>query len=824
MDFKQESPVWPYLGILACLFVLSITAPRAWDRLARHETLNHALAVHRGRTDRAREKPAPASSKKLDAAERTLRNASPRKTEPIDQPVVTDAVDPPLHSSESPPESLVVPPAPEFAQQVREESEAADRPATPSTEPSGESSAEAPVDESALASSAWPLPRVLLEQLTRLAQEDPRAVWAQQAIGLIQQLCASGRENRRGTMDILAKLRASAERGAAAPAGGLASESRAARTRYALVRWLDIWESAAAWEQIRPTDGASHARLEQVRDDLANVETLMHSGPSGAAWQKYLQLESLHRVLAQPKPTAAELRAAARKVLDRLASSQLSRAQRKFVSAEPLTTLQTALRTWAAEPVTVCRLLAHLEQYERTGLASDARLVADDCRGLSWSSPAEAEQLSERLDSHYRNANLRIAVSGALLNRMVPQPKKIEAPVHDTVVNVPVNGRSTTLAKLSVRLVPDPRRIRVGLEANGLVASDTVSTSGPATFYNEGQSTFLVRKLLVLGPQGLSVWPAIAEAENNYSYLVSLETDFDGVPLVGSLVRSIARSQHENAQDEARVEVEQKVAVRAREQLDAEVRPHLVKAAESIQKKQAATLNRLGLELAPVGFSTTEERIVARVRLAAPEQLGAHTSRPRAPSDSWFSLQVHQSALNNGLDQLDLAGRKFSLPELFSWIAKKLDRPGLAELDDLPDGVHVTFARQDPVRVRCEADHLEVTFALAELTQGRKHWRDFTVHALYRPEPQRLVPSLVRDGAISLDGRSLKGKPEPLLRAIFSKVLSRHRDLSLLSETITSDPRVADLEITQFAIDDGWIALAYSPRRAPSNMARRPKP
>src|SRR5258708_2372428 len=34
MKSKQKSPVWPYLGILACLFALSITAPRAWNRMA----------------------------------------------------------------------------------------------------------------------------------------------------------------------------------------------------------------------------------------------------------------------------------------------------------------------------------------------------------------------------------------------------------------------------------------------------------------------------------------------------------------------------------------------------------------------------------------------------------------------------------------------------------------------------------------------------------------------------------------------------------------------------------------------------------------------
>ena len=67
------------------------------------------------------------------------------------------------------------------------------------------------------------------------------------------------------------------------------------------------------------------------------------------------------------------------------------------------------------------------------------------------------------------------------------------------------------------------------------------------------------------------------------------------------------------------------------------------------------------------------------------------------------------------------------------------------------------------------------------------------------------------------------------MRAIFSKVLSKNRDLRLLNESITSDERVQDLAITQFEVDDGWMALAYSPKRAGDpkqggdNVARRPK-
>ncbi len=37
---SQRNAIWPYLGVLACLFVLSVTAPRAWERIARKAPLD----------------------------------------------------------------------------------------------------------------------------------------------------------------------------------------------------------------------------------------------------------------------------------------------------------------------------------------------------------------------------------------------------------------------------------------------------------------------------------------------------------------------------------------------------------------------------------------------------------------------------------------------------------------------------------------------------------------------------------------------------------------------------------------------------------------
>ena len=35
MSHQPRSPVWPFLFVLSCLFVLSVTAPRNWERIAR---------------------------------------------------------------------------------------------------------------------------------------------------------------------------------------------------------------------------------------------------------------------------------------------------------------------------------------------------------------------------------------------------------------------------------------------------------------------------------------------------------------------------------------------------------------------------------------------------------------------------------------------------------------------------------------------------------------------------------------------------------------------------------------------------------------------
>ena len=129
MKSKQQSPVWPYLGILACLFVLSITAPRAWKRMARQESLSHVLAARQSATA---DFDIPAQPT------RTSDHDSATTVEPYRQKVVYETsdsaelitrdllLDPPavqpdavhLDAVQPPAEPQPVPPAPEIAQEI----------------------------------------------------------------------------------------------------------------------------------------------------------------------------------------------------------------------------------------------------------------------------------------------------------------------------------------------------------------------------------------------------------------------------------------------------------------------------------------------------------------------------------------------------------------------------------------------------------------------------------------------------------------------------------------------------------------------------------
>jgi hypothetical protein len=251
----------------------------------------------------------------------------------------------------------------------------------------------------------------------------------------------------------------------------------------------------------------------------------------------------------------------------------------------------------------------------------------------------------------------------------------------------------------------------------------------------------------------------------------------------------------------------------------------LEKAKQDFQRQLVQPLRKLELEPTAVDMETTQERLIARYRLAGRDQVSAYTPRPQAPGDSLLSVQIHESALNNVLSHLKLEGRRIDLITLYKEMTRRFSDKEVPVPEDIPDDVFVTFADNDPVRIDCQNGRVRLTIQLKSLEQaGEIRWNDLSVIAHYKPDSDQRDANLVRDGIFELP-KTTRTRDRVALSAIFGKVLNRNRKLKLINERIAKSPQLADQQVTQFVIHDGWIGVALGPKTEQRQVrAERPTP
>jgi hypothetical protein len=679
-----------------------------------------------------------------------------------------------------------------------------------------------PKPEAAPAPAAIPAalrhaPTALIHDLEALIPATPAAAWAQRVLATLDEL--TSQPTSAATVAAVEELRRLASVGfndalAVANAGQQSAWIRAAR---ALDRRLPVWTLLADGVALRELDARRadpEANEPALMQALNGVAALTASAEAGAGWRTYLRLDDLAG-LASVGGSAYrdERRAAAREALVRIASPRLTAAQREFLTQPPLAALAQELRPWASGEISLDALSALVERYEASGSLNDAEAIAELRLRMKWSGDARLESLADDLNRNYRNANLRVALSANIFNRMLPPQPAVEAPVRERIGNADVRGRSLTETHTSIRLIPDATVWRLGLEVNGTVSSRTYSDVGPARVRNVCRMDYELTKQIMLNSQGMQISPAEAEVQGRNT-LAGVESTFDPVPIVGSIVEDVIRRRHRESQGAAIAQVKAKVKRQARERMDREADAGLHEFEARLATNLLGPLGRFNLAAEPVDMSTTEERAVMRLRLAGEQHLGAHTPRPTAPSDSVASLQIHQSALNNAIRALDLDGRRLTVGELHALLGEKFSGRPPAPPADLPQRAIVEFTKRDAVRVACDGDRVELTLGIVEMRKGRDSIKNVRVHAFFVPVVEGIEVKLVRDGGLQFEGAHLRSGTRLVLHSVFGKLLQRDQEIPLLAARLSEDPRLAGLMVTQLVIDDGWVALSVGPSTA----------
>lgn len=675
----------------------------------------------------------------------------------------------------------------------------------------------------------WAYPTGLVEQLKALAEADPVvAAWTEQVIATIDQIAHAPSLSDPSIKPLLGQLKQLAENGRnlALRMDNEDRRSGVLRAGYALIRRLSIWEPVHELALRGEPTAQTIPTPAEWKQTLADVYGRLNSTAQAAGvWREYLLLEQARSQFGYSGVPAEEQRKLAREILYRMQSPSLSYVQAEFLEDEPFDRFAQLLRMWADEPSKLAYLLSAIESYEHLELSSQSIALANIYDDLRWSTDPAVQELAETVNAYYRNANVRVAISAELVNRLLPKTAYMQEPVRDMIQGAYVQGSSATYTQLRLVLLPDEQSWRLGLEARGSVTSTTASSKGPATFYQDGLSHYHARKMLMVDRRGVRMYSAQAQADAN-THMTDFETDFDGIPFLGGIVRNIARKQYDETSPLAQHEVEGKIVDRASHQLDREVSLKLQEGQRNFQVKLLNPLRELKLEPTAVDMQTTLERLIARYRLAGRDQIAAHTPRPQAPGDSLLSVQIHESAMNNVLEHLELQGRKVELRELYKEITARFSQgQPLTPPDDLPDDVFVTFADEDPVRVDCQDGRVMLTIRLKELSHGdRNKWSNFMIRAYYAPDSDQLDANLVRDGVIELGGERLRFGDQVALRGIFSRVLSRNRKLELVNKQIAQAPELSDQQVTQFVIHDGWLGVALGPKMPDRTTTLTPVP
>ncbi len=473
--------------------------------------------------------------------------------------------------------------------------------------------------------------------------------------------------------------------------------------------------------------------------------------------------------------------------------------------------------------VEIARLLDAIERFELSTTAADAMAVKTSLGSICGFYPTASRPVARALEDHYLAPNVRIAVHQQFLGKLLPGATVDTAPFQDVVMGREVRGTRTVERTTTLRLVPDEDEICFNLEVHGDIASRAVTESGPVSVTARSASAFTVRKPITISSQGLLFGNAAGDASNR-SRVDNIQTSFDALPVMGSLVRNIAKNQQAEAMPEANREVIDKIISRACREVDTQAEPEFAKIADRIRDRVWMPLVRLGLEPKAVAMQTTSSVATMRLRLAGDTQLAAHTPRPRAPSDAMLSLQVHESSANNTFDRLGIAGKRLTLEELIQLVCSQVGvEPRIP--DELPEGVAVAFAKTQPLRVECRDGLVHIHVALDAIESGRRDWYDLTAHVAYRPVCSGQQVFLEREGPVQLGGPGREGRMELALRTIFGKIFPKERPIAVLPDQIAKNEKLADVHAVQAASSDGWLAITLEQRKAPSPViASPPKP
>lgn len=679
----------------------------------------------------------------------------------------------------------------------------------------------------------WPKPGQLLKEIERFEELEVTSQWAARTKQLVVYLCTETAVTNQDAADTLMAVHQQSQaintlmnQITSSNTGGQASSVEATelisdlqRFQYRLNRRLEVWATVLDYSEARdrgnvtPIKTVSLSRLPRELDRLLAAQDPRNTD----GWQDYLAWDALvkaGRVTNMDKKARIELRKAAQKFLARYHSPALTEEQRQLFQPHFSPEMLHSIRSVASGEVEFNKLMTAIEILEKgdTGKypyqpGKYALFLNRQYQNLLWSDDPIAQKLAATIDTHWRNANVRIAINERLLNLMLPQVPAMTEPVSERVQGAKVSGQSLIENQLQIALIPNPNEISLGIETVGQVTSETVSEKSGFIFQNRGMADFKVFQKLAFSRTGVTSEAPFATSSAKQR-LIAMRGSFDRVPLIGRLTRMIAKQKVEESTPAANQLTRERVESGAKTRVEQEVNQLVGQLRRGMHKHVLSRLISMDLEPETVQLSTSQQRIVGRYRVAGRDQMAAFQPRPTDFESDLLTVQFHQSAINNLIDRFELNGKEFNAVTLGKHVAAITGIP--YQSPSANADARFKFAKYDAVRLEFEEGVASLTFNFRSFQIGKgRPWKNFAIKANFKPRYVGTQVVLELDNFFPIKSKSKLGFGDHVaIRGAFKVILEEQYAFDLMPQTVQAKVPNLVFAIDRLSLADGWCGVA----------------
>jgi len=504
-------------------------------------------------------------------------------------------------------------------------------------------------------------------------------------------------------------------------------------------------------------------------------------------------------------------------ILARLTFS-FSPEQKQFLAHPTIARWRHELDHWTDNTVHPLVFLAALERYESERTPSDNEALSKFSQRLYLCPNEKLHQLGKVSQSIYGGPNIKFFISEVLINHLLPSQDPEFDRVHDIILGRRVVGFRRTDTLVSLALEPDPNHLSMSLRVTGQVAATGQTQVKSTTVTSNSYANFLGEKPLEWTEQGLKYAP-VTVGVNNRTYLRNVQTGVDGLPLLGNLVKEIARNQFASQEDQITAETRMKISQKISSRIDTEVDERLQVFNENFRKNVLEPMERAGLSLEKKDASTTKDWLLSSWRLTSDVSLGSHTLEPETIQGAFADFKIHESAVQTALHCFDLAGQTMTVKGLREQIAEKIGRPQFAAEPNENDDVILSFAAKDPVSIRFQEGCIEITLSMNEMKANRRSiGKNFQFIVNYRPErDENGNLCLARDQGHVIGPKN--ARTQIALRTVFTKIFPPNRTLPMVPPLFEVNERFTQLTTGMCRLENGWFALAIVEKKGVEELA-----